>query len=454
MKLFTYNQQEVINKIWIAVLAAICCMLAYLMHTNAAEEQSNIYAGMARTLGGIPMNLIVLTPIYVITFSLELFLLKNKHAPIAAIICSVIIAGLLWFQYNHNDYRNYKNEQLLNTGVTWIAWVSLMLLRTYLLDKKSKTELITAIIVGSLLTLLPWRNTIIFMLSDLYQTKYLLWVNYVYNFAVYPVIYYLIVYVADNISSGDFIKVLKSKITVLDKRNYLFFTVGYYALILAGSVTMSYVCGARGLYFKYYLNNPFLILGALLAIGILVVVPYLLKNIVVARALTINRPEKILLILHFIPIVNIIIISIFFFSEDVNSRQEDNANLYIDQPMSNIRYVIVSLGGLVLFCTYIIAYSRGVYYNGAVSIAYLSFRMLMLIVVLRVKWPLYILCGLSILSTFIVSYHSIGGLIIMQAILSFHFMMEIFHPALYNEDAAIYHRDTAVIGEDLLAGID
>ncbi|NIG52735.1 hypothetical protein [Chitinophaga sp. Cy-1792] len=453
MKLFTVDQRLVINKLWIPVLATIVMLLPFVISRISQMESVSYYDlsfAMDGKLWGIPMNMILLLPVYVLMYSLEFFVLKNKRAVPVTLLGALLLTGFLLFE-SRASIAEGNARIYAYAGVECIIWVSLLLLRTYALEKKSKTDLITAIIAGLLISIMPWGHSIVYIINNFLESKYLAGFECMFGYAVFPMVYYLLVFVAENISKNNFIQAVKSKITIMDKRTYLFAVIALYAMIVGAAITTTNVFAPRGYgVLLHYITHVPLLLQLLVAMGVLLLAPYMLKNIVMARLLTVGKSGKLWLVGHFIPVINVIVTLVLFNSREVHSNEEENALLYVEEPESDVRYYFLIFNVFILIWGCIMVFARGRVSEGKLFLSLLSFRLTLVSVFFRHKWPVYVLCAISVICCCSIAYGEFAAFWMMQIVLSFYYMMEVFHPALYGEDAVLYHKAKDVVEEDTI----
>ncbi|NIG52737.1 hypothetical protein [Chitinophaga sp. Cy-1792] len=450
MHLFTDNQSAVIKKIWIPVLLAAILSISYLVFVNFGRYDPYLPIGGARMFNNSYGPLIFWLPVILVTYNLEFFLVQHKHRMLIAAVSLVLVAGSLGLPALTN---------MLGSGYgvvyfTFLIWTALLLLRFVVMGKKDTKAILIALAVAVVLTVQPPARPLASIFIRMFGYGYLMEYDMLYMNMVFPVTYYLFLFIAENLTDSNYIKALRSKLTVMDKHSYLFLFVGLYSLLMpAGRILAEFLSKGSLNNIGYIFRNVFTPLGIIYAVAVLVFVPYLLRNIVVARSLTISNPNKFWFFLHIIPIVNTIAVLFYWSAPAVNTTAGENGTTYMKEPMSVLRYVIIGVALLsILSQASNIARMEdaGVFMGIAVA------KLVLLIILIKQEWAVYVMMGLVLLPIFFTRYYdsSTAALALLQCALSIQAFLEVYHPSLEDADAEIYLKEESAIGEDLVVGMD
>ncbi|MFB6455669.1 hypothetical protein ACE38W_10395 [Chitinophaga sp. Hz27] len=458
MKLFTTNQLRVIDKIWIPILLAAALAAGYIVLRNYGDIMSYSSGYGTRLFSNFRGPLIIFLPILYLTYNLEFFILENRHR-FSIAIASFILLGGAWgyFEKVSTTALSITKSEIITALLLFV----LLLMRNFAYEKKDKNNAIVAIAMAAVFTIIPYSESVFnFMLQRfLYQESG--FAEFVYGNLLVPVIYYLILFIGDNVSdvlSGkDYINTIRSKLTVMDKRTYLFLFIGLYSLMLPAGKVCAHIFALGGMreIQKFFVSDVFVLIRFLFSLGVILLVPLILKNIIVARSLTINSPGKIWFLLHFIPVVNIIPVIRSFSAPDVHASAGENGVSYMKQPMSVLRYVMTGLGVAILVYQMIILDAT---MNNDISIFYaLAFiRIILYIVIFKKEFPAFLLPAISVAIVIFSRDFGVvfGGITIMMEAFAVQYLLEIYHPSLEDADAEIYLKEETAIGEDLVVDMN
>ncbi|MRG47152.1 hypothetical protein GFS24_18665 [Chitinophaga sp. SYP-B3965] len=284
--------------------------------------------------------------------------------------------------------------------------------------------------------------------------------NYIGNFIsgthqfLLPCFYYIILYFVENYLNDvdSFRQKFHSKILVIGKGEYVFF-YGILFMFLIGSATSMGQLVEAWEHIRYagedqissYLVFIFYLLCPMLTI---ILSGYLIRNIMVARSLTINLHNGFLYYLHCLPFLNLIPVLIYSSQKAVHTTTTENAVAYIkrgDSKMANwiiVVGVIMSLYGLYQGYN---MYQRVSYYKESpvftllvATVAIFQFvRLINFLMVRNSRKAVYVLFTINLLSVCVLLFGSLELISLRVGIcyMSLYLLLEIFHPTLFGGDA-------------------
>ncbi|NIG52736.1 hypothetical protein [Chitinophaga sp. Cy-1792] len=454
MQLFTDNQSKVISKIWIPAVLGAIFIFGHILLKRFADYTPSMGLG-ARIFDNYRGALLTFLPLLYLTYNLEFFILENKHRFTVAIASFALLGGAwAYFENFSTDAMTTMKAEM----VTVLIWAVLLLMRSFSFGKKDKNSLVLAIATAFIFGLKPLSESVFHMLTQGYTYQNGAILELVYCSVIFPVTYYLVLFIGDNLTDNstrkDYLISLRSKLTVIDKRSYLFLFIGLYSLLLPAAERCVHIFSLGGMrqIQEFFSGNGLMLISFLYCLGVMITVPYVLRNILVARSMTINNTGKVWFLFHFFPVFHIIPAILYYAAPDVNVTAGENGTTYMSQPMPVLRYVMSGLGIAVLVYQMIVLDAR---MDNDVSIFYaLAFiRIVLYILVFKKEFAAFLLPGISILIVFFSKDYGVayGGLTVMLEVLAMQYFQEIYHPSLEDADAEIYLNEAATIGEDVVA---
>ncbi len=286
-----------------------------------------------------------------------------------------------------------------------------------------------------------------------------------------PYIFHAFAFLLDNyFTIPEYKSLLRSKVLVTGKKTYafmyfvLFMTIIGSAFQLTGSMSFLYIVLSSASLFEGITGvvlSAVLFIMAVLAFAAIFVSLYLMRNIITGRMATVKMSNGLIYAMHYIPLFNLL--AVFFNCEAVqehNSRKE-NATFYIQRNTSPLAHWIVALGIIVAIINVIRTWLA---YNSAFSSTYPSyfreessgeyqFIRLSLIIIIALYFikvlgyillynhrkavHLIVILNIAIMALSLFEVLPLVLLFSTAALASFYVMLEIFHPALHDEDALL-----------------
>lgn len=266
-----------------------------------------------------------------------------------------------------------------------------------------------------------------------------------------PFMIYGWIYLAENFfNDKDYRNLLNSKIQVLGGKEYRFLypllALSCWIIIFqSASLLKSYSTRSAGYYsYSSFLSESFLTnaITFITEVSIFYITANLTRNIVMSRMTTIANNNGWLYMLHYIPVVNIIIWIIFANKPAQHTTKSENAVFYTTKHLSAINNYIIGLGVLFSILDLYSAYQ----FSRRDSSGATAF--IFLIMFVKLVTYFFLDKGKTAVIT-LVTLGCIGSLALfiaatgtghpppplsMAAVLSYFFLIEIFHPELEKTD--------------------
>lgn len=277
-------------------------------------------------------------------------------------------------------------------------------------------------------------------------------VHGLYQFLL-PCFYYIILYFTENYLNDiqSFRQKFHSKILVISAGEYVFFYSVLFMFLIGGTGNL----GEMVLAFEHIryeggneISSMMIVLFYMLCPMLVIVLSgYLLRNIMVARSLTIGLHNGFLYYLHCLPFLNLIPVLIYSTRKAVHTTSTENAVSYINREDSKIANWIIVIGAIMSLFGLYQGYQLYQRYSSDSSsfrffvIAVTGIQFVRLINFLRLRnsrKAVYVLFSINLLSVCILLFGSLELISLRVGIcyLSLYLLLEIFHPTLFGEDAA------------------
>lgn len=287
--------------------------------------------------------------------------------------------------------------------------------------------------------------------SPLYQYSGY-FIHGLYQFLL-PCFYYIILYFTENYLNDLqlFRQKFHSKILAMSAGEYVFFYSVLFMFMIGGTGNLGQMVQAFE-YARYQGGNEvfsvmIVLFYTLCAMLTMVLSGYLLRNIMVARSLTIGLHNGFLYYLHCLPFLNLIPVLIYSIRKAVHTTSTENAVAYInrgDSKMANwiiVTGAIISLFGLYQGYQMYDRYSFDSSLFKLFVLAATGLQFIRLINFLRLRnsrKAVYVLFSVNLLSVCVLLFGSLELVSLRVGIcyLSLYLLLEIFHPTLFGEDAA------------------
>ncbi|RPD42479.1 hypothetical protein [Chitinophaga barathri] len=281
-----------------------------------------------------------------------------------------------------------------------------------------------------------------------------------YN-VIYVFAYFIALYLSENYFNRDHFKaIFHSKVQLLGAKEYFLLYVITGILILNASTSAPQHLGIALSYFWHmpeYSYYPRLTAAALfphlmewiVQTLLVLLCGYFMRNVIVARMMTTGSRNGLLYFLHFIPLLNIIPLTAYTSRQNEHKSPVDNAMFYIQREPSQLRSWIVVLGILTALYFSFMTYRQFSYYKGTGSnteemimalIVLLGVgRLLAFLLMFNYRKAIFAILCINIFLLFC-SVGSDGGfellgLRLALTYMSMFFLLEIFHPTLFDADA-------------------
>lgn len=348
---------------------------------------------------------------------------------------------------------------------TFLAFWGMLVIRGILLKDKSfiKTALLTMLIwyygTGDMRGLFFIFDIAVNWMTDgpFDEARYIS--NFVYGLYQFllPCFYYIILYFTENyLNDVDaFRKKFHSKILIIGRGEYIFFYCVLFMFVMGSSAAAGQLMEAwENIKYNSYqsevISAMVIIFYMLCPMLTIVLSGYLIRNIMVSRSLTINLHDGFLYYLHLLPFLNLIPVLIYSIRKDVHTTTTENAIAYIkrgDSKMANwiiVVGVIMSIYGLYQGYN---LYQYMAYYKEnkvlpilvAIVAVFQFIRLINFLMLRNSRRAVYVLFTINLLSVCILLFGSLELLSLRVGIcyLSLYLLLEIFHPTLFGEDAAV-----------------
>lgn len=345
---------------------------------------------------------------------------------------------------------------------TFLAFWGMLLIRGILLKDRSfvKTALLTMLIwyygTGDMRGLFFIFDILVDWITDGPSRTYQyvsIFIYGLYQFLL-PCFYYIILYFTENYlnDANAFRQKFHSKILVMTREEYLFFYGVLFMFVMGSSAAMGQMMEAAE-HIKYSSDSitagvilvMFYVLCPMLTI---VLSGYLLRNIMVARSLTIDLHNGFLYYLHCLPFLNLIPVLIYSTRKDAHTSISENAAAYVKRDDSKMANWIIVVGVLMsvfgLYQGYNMIQQLSFYSASdslkAVIAVITVLQLIRLINFLRLRnsrKAVFVLFTINLLSICILLMGSLEFVSLRVGIcyMSLYLLLEIFHPTLFGADA-------------------
>ncbi|RFM36786.1 hypothetical protein DXN04_04610 [Chitinophaga silvisoli] len=273
-----------------------------------------------------------------------------------------------------------------------------------------------------------------------------------------PFLIYGWIYLAENyFNEKDYKNILNSKIQVISGQEYRFL----YALVAFSCWVIIYESAA----FMKALTNPYdgfsshviltRVIHFVMEVSIFYITASLTRNIVISRMNTIANHNGWLYFLHYIPVLNIIVWMIFSQKPQVHTTKSENAAFYLAKHEGGINNFIIILGVLFAIWNLYGAYQYNNYRPSAATAVLLLLMFAKLINYFFLDKGKSAIISLVVLGclgactqilALSVSERSVF-VSTMAGVLSYFFLVEIFHPELDETDRTQLD-ETGIAGSD------
>ncbi|WP_143309884.1 hypothetical protein [Chitinophaga vietnamensis] len=437
MVYFTEEQQRVLKTAWIPILPAL------LLNVVAFLFPRESMVGMSlRTINYSVMSILLL--------SWELGVRRGPAKGLALLgISSLTVFVLTWLPL----YLGFSS--IINVGGLQIplrtSFLMIIAARYFLVNTTHKWPLI--LIGTAILMFMPeavWQiyfilapfpgsaDTPLAIPSGLYTI--------VYAFQLYTALFFL----ENYLNIPGYINKLRSKIQVLGKAEFALLSLVMLFIIMGAMLMLNYAINGcylilfrKGTDVFFGQKVPLVLINAAVSACWLVLAAYFLRNVVVARSLTIHIANDLFYVLHYIPGLNIIALIISLCSPERSQSIEENAMIYLYSRKTAAKVVtfIVAILAALARCAFVMNAGYG-YLNGymiglaiVLSLASLCF----LALGTSFKAFIYILVGFNVFVILLIRNYSgiFQGVFLFAtyAYMLFYFLMETFHAELSGEDA-------------------
>lgn len=426
MTFFTPAQLRVLKTGWIPAL--IAWMLTLLQNSPAIKVTGD---------ANLAIKLVILTGLFTWEFVIGK---KWRNVLILAVVATLAFGGQ-HFMAAHLPGKNTDIGALLTYVNLFTAYLLAIIIRFHLLGTENKIA--TGLLVTVIFYLLPKTGNPFssgFLYTGAIQTANELYVSITSLLVFYCKMtgYYVILFLVENGSKWrSLLGKLPSKVQVFSKWEYLFMLMTtYFAYMgcigdLSTRVAVLFEGGNMpgeptwmGLLFMLS-TVFFLYTGAIL-----------LRNIITGRALTIGKYTPWLLLLHLLPVFNIIAIAICFFARKKQETHMKNAVDYLHTKRQYAKIVMIAAG--IIITTYNIYHLMVVPTGLRLTAIGVLVGLYLLKILAYIKLPagktfVYLVIGLNVIT---VAYGINEYLVICLAFiyLYYYLLMEIFYPQLEIED--------------------
>jgi hypothetical protein len=280
-------------------------------------------------------------------------------------------------------------------------------------------------------------------------------------FIIYPFAYYIALYLSENyFNRNGFSSVFHSKMQVLGSGEYLLLNIVLMTLIVNSATSapqnlrliLEYSANLPEISY-YPVLTPAILLTNIMEIIVhalmVLICGYLLRNAVVARMTTTGSRNGILYLLHYIPVLNVIPLIIYSSRKEEHASPAGNAMYYFQRDPSKLRSWIVFAGIVITSYSAYLLYDRLSYSHGVGTNAEeMLLVAVMLICIARVvafflmfnyRKAVFTLFFINFFLAFLAhsqrDLYELTGLRLALIYLSLYFLLEVFHPTLFNTDA-------------------
>ncbi|TWW01119.1 hypothetical protein [Chitinophaga pinensis] len=438
---FSAVQRRVLKFIWIPVLIYLA------FHLPADIHQQNFY----KSHSGGPDYLS--SVLFFLPFSFAAgyeFLMRKKYKEIAfMILLALAVGGLVTFEFFFRFKAKTHSYGPLSLALALSANFLLLAVRAYLLGG---SKLWQRALVGLVITYFTaaLSSHIFSFTNPFYGMDF--WLREVLTLpfrALYPVLYFTGLFLADNLVSEEgYLEKLKSKLERINSKEYLVLYLFLSMVCLFGATAFGFnlnmflnkVMGYRSFETGYY--SVYVVMVFVVCYGtVCAAAGYLLRNIIISRMNTIGSDNGWLYVLHYSIILNIIPVIVWSNAASVHETEEENAVFYLTKTPSSIGMVIMCIGTVCAFATgfYLLSAMSKYHSSNGYALGFAAlciFSSLLHPMLRKFKEAVYLvlaLNGISILLFTLISRGKEGmyvGSMIMAVYLSFYVLMEVFHPNL------------------------
>ncbi len=267
---------------------------------------------------------------------------------------------------------------------------------------------------------------------------------------------------------------LKSKVLVTGKNTYLFLYPVLFMTTLGCATQLPTFAGIMNIVWESerftFGTTGIIIVGAILGwfsvfcLVVAVVNLYLIRNVVTGRMLTIQQSNGLVYAMHFIPLLNIISVLIVSNGQQAHHTTKENAQYYLQRETSTLAHWIVILGIIFAVFGIIRVYlSYDSMFSGRMQSMYMHFGMgdpnelriikytlLTIIAAYAIKVLGYFLLynhrkavffivtmNILLLALSFMEALPLALIFSIAALASLFVLLEIFHPALHDDDALL-----------------
>ncbi|PWV54210.1 hypothetical protein [Chitinophaga sp. S165] len=250
--------------------------------------------------------------------------------------------------------------------------------------------------------------------------------------------YYSIIFLTENSFRWPafFIK-LQSRIQTISKWEYFFLFLAIWFVYMGSIGELSYLMAS---FFEGttlpVIVTAFTIFKLLLAVLCIYSLAGLLRNIITGRVLTTGEYNPWVIIMHYIPVVNIAAVLKLIFTEDKPATQEEHAVLYLesDRHAAQQAMIISGITVTVYNIYYLLTAPTGLALSGAALLGALYLLKIFCYIKLRSsKTYLLLVIGLNIV-TILFALNEYLMLSLAFLYLYYYLMQELFYPKLEIED--------------------
>lgn len=274
--------------------------------------------------------------------------------------------------------------------------------------------------------------------TGLQRNMLLLWITPALLLYCKIICYYVIIFLLENVfAQRRFLDKLPSKVQVYNRWEYLFIWVAVFFTYMGCIGTLS---SYLNMFFEHSnsASEPAWLglLTMLFMVFFLYTGAILLRNVITGRLLTTGRYSPWLLLLHLVPIVNLIAVAICFFAFRKRETHMKNAADYLQTPREYAKKAMIFAGLLVtLYNVYHLLVTPTGLRLPVISVL-LVLYLLKMVGYIRLtagKVFVYVVTGLNVLTAATaIDDHFILYLALIY--LYHYFLMELFYPELEPED--------------------
>lgn len=374
----------------------------------------------------------------------------------AALMYFLVMLAFNWMEINIRANFFHFSYQLY----TFISFCGLLFIRGLLLKDKFfiKTGLLTILIwyygTSDMRGLSFIIEAVLRVVTDGHSSPVYSYagnfIHGVYQFLL-PCFYYIILYFTENYlnDTDSFRQKFHSKILVMSAGEYVFFYSILFMLLIGSSMGLGQMVETWANIRMEDGMKVFIIIFYNLCLVLTIVLSgYLIRNIMVARSLTIDLHNGLLYYLHCLPFLNLIPVLIYGTRKDIHTTITENAESYMKRGDSKIANWIIVIGIIMSLYGLYQGYEmlQHLHYYSASSvfkvfvIAVTGIQFIRLIIFLRLRSSrkaVYVLFSINLLSVCILLFGTIEVVAIRLGIcyMSLYLLLEIFHPTLFGEDA-------------------